>query len=133
MMARPNLQAVQTARGVLTSLSDSGRKPVSVLIGSDAAHFNIETFRLAQQMEYPKLNSTQVGTLVYDFVNGRSLQQSLDRMDKSDYVLFQIDPRGAPAFTNHFLKEYLEYATKIGKKIDADPSSATEIFQIMHR
>jgi hypothetical protein len=131
MIARPDLSEVQTAQKILINLSNATTAPVSVLVGSEGQYFNINTVQLAQQMEYPKLKSMQVSTIVYDFVSGVALQESMRSIDRADYVMF-LNPQGANDWSTHFLKDYRDRAAQIGERIDVDSSHGVEIYRIRH-
>ena len=136
MMMRPDMHMVQKARMILTQLTDKDNRPVSVLMATDVADFNSETLQLARQMETPKLQSIEIGMLGYDDVSGKTLAQSLARIDAADYILFKTNPKDSPdwanpSWSNRFVPEFREHCAKVGKKIDADPADEVEVYHIL--
>lgn len=99
MTGRPDLTHVRTAETALRSLPPS--QPLNVMLASDDSAFNIETFKLAQQLAFPALAALRIGTVVYDPAAGRSVEESIKTLEAADVVIMLRTPvREAPEWTN---------------------------------
>ena len=86
-----------------------GDRPIRVLLASDEPSFNIETMILGRELHFVRLSRLSLGTVVYDAIHGRTLEQSIARLRAADVVVIRDPPEpGAPEWANRFLPRFLE-------------------------
>jgi hypothetical protein len=103
-------------------------RPVRVLTATDTGDFNIESVLLAYQLDRRRFPAgLLIDTLVYDGVNGRTLDQSMARLRSADIILFRypLDPKTAALWSNEHHEAFLRVAQAEGRElavIGPDPS-----------
>ncbi|CAK0760509.1 conserved membrane hypothetical protein [Gammaproteobacteria bacterium] len=105
MVVRPDLRFVQEAQTALSVLPTD--HPLKVLLASDDSVINIETLRLAQQLDFPRFKNLLIDTVVYDEALGHSTEEILTRLSEADVVILlrSVPVREAPDWTNQVAKE----------------------------
>ncbi len=131
MVGKPKITPVRRAGELLRTLYQG--QPIMVIIATDGPDFNIETFQLARQLGGDSLRPIILGTLVYDAINKRSLEQGLRSIDAADYVLFL--KQGSPpapdwAWSRVYARDYRAYCEKVGILLDANISPDMDVFKI---
>jgi hypothetical protein len=99
-----------TARALtaLDWVEQSGGK--SLTLASDDAYFNVETLILAREIRHVRYRAFSVGTVVYDIVAGRSVDQSLATLRQSDAAALHYPPNGsAPEWANRSVDNLLAF------------------------
>jgi len=129
MVARPEIAPVRRAGELLRTLYQG--HPIWVVIATDGPQFNIETLQLARQLGGNSLRPVSVGTLVYDAINKRSLDQGLRSIDAVEYVLF-LKPGSPPVpdWSRVYARDYRAYCEKVGILMDANISPDVDVFKI---
>ena len=131
MAGKPETAPVRRAGELLRTLYQG--QPIWVVIATDGPQFNIETLQLARQLGGDSLRPENVGTLVYDAINERTLDQGLRSIDASDYVLF-LKPGSPPAsdwaWSRVYARDYRAYCEKVGILMDAKISPDVDVFKI---
>ncbi len=125
MLSRPDMTYIRYAGSILDQVARPGRR---ILLATESPFLNIETFLLAREIRSPRLKSLNIDTLVYDSIRGRSVNDSLHRMNGADFLLFHKPPLSTePSWANEHAKEFAEYASRIADETDAP----TEYMRVM--
>lgn len=104
---RQDLAAVMEADALLATLP--GDRPLRVVLASDEPTFNIETMSLGRELHFDRLSRISLGTVVYDVIHGRTLDQSIARLRAADVVIIRDPPQpGAPEWANRSLPRLIE-------------------------
>jgi|GEM_PF-6689398 len=105
MVVRPDLRFVRDAQTALSILPTD--RSLKVLLASDDSVINIETLRLAQQLDFPRFKNFSIDTVVYDEALGHSKEEILTRLSEADVVILlrSVPVREAPDWTNQMAKE----------------------------
>lgn len=121
MVARFDITPLRQTSALLHSLITNG--PVRLVIASDPPFFNINTLQLAQRLDYGKLRGIDLGSVVYDKAEGRSLDYSTEQLLSAQFVVISDpDPENrGPEFTNSLLPRYLEIAQRCGRRVENHP------------
>jgi hypothetical protein len=113
-----DLSGVQLSLNVLRTIPTD--RAARILTASDSSDFNVESMLLAYELDRRRFPAgLSIDTLVYDGVNGRTLEQSLARLRAADVVLFRIplDPAMAASWPNARYEEFLQVTNAEGRKI----------------
>ena len=113
-----DLSSIELSRSVLRTIPAD--QSASVMTATDSPDFNIESLLLAYELDRRRFPARLfIDTLVYDGVNGRTLEQSLARLRGADVVLFRIplDPAMAAYWPNARYEEFLQIAEAEGREI----------------
>ncbi len=93
-------------------------RPVTVLVASDEAGLNVETLRLARQLDLPAYRAITVDTVVYDVVVGLTVDDSIQRLLHADYVVLRDPVDGtAPEWATRFLPQFKAAVEANGKLV----------------
>jgi hypothetical protein len=129
MLARPDLTYVRYAGAVLDRIAHPGTRIVLV---TDDPFLNIETFLLAKEIRGQSLHDTDIDTLVYDSIQGRSLDSSYHRMDSFDYILYRKPPLSTdPVWANQYADAFYQHALGIADPVDV-PSEFMLVLKVRH-
>jgi hypothetical protein len=130
MAARPELEPTRQVRDLL--LRATGGQMATVMLATDDAEYNIETLFLAKNLAGKALRSLSVDTLVYDELQGRTLEASLDRIRNSDYVLFvRSEVPAGLEWTRTRAPQFRSYVEKVGVPVSGLSSRAFDVFRII--
>ena len=113
-----DLSSIELSRKVLRTIP--GDRSTTVLTATDSPDFNIESVLLAYELDRGRFPAgLGIDTLVYDRVNGRTLEQSLARLRTADVILFRIplDHTMAAYWPNASYNEFLRVAQTEGREI----------------
>jgi len=112
-----DLSGVQLSLNVLRTFpTDRGTQ---ILTATDSSDFNVESMILAYELDRRRFPAgLSIDTLVYDGVNGQTLEQSLARLRAAHVLLFQIplDPTAAASWPNARYEEFLQIAHAEGRE-----------------
>lgn len=129
MVGRPVIAPIQRSGKLLRTLSEG--RSTTVMIATDGPLFNIESLQLARQTGANDLRPVFLDTLVYDEVNGRSLEEGLRRIDNADYVLFlRAKHQAGPDWSRTRAKDYRAHCEKVGLLLSAETSPDFDVFRI---
>ena len=99
-------------------------RPASVALTTDDPEFNVETMLLAQQLDWSHRSKLIVFTVVYNIVNDRTPEKSLETLAKTDIVLSRYPAApGAPEWTNRFAPAFDEALRTSGRQVEVQPGS----------
>lgn len=106
MLGRFDFSAVAHAARVLDLLPRD--RPITVFIGTDEGTFNVETLTLAKRLGGAAHANKTTDTVVYDIVHNRTVNDSVERLRKADYVIMRVPlSNAAPEWTNRYHQQFL--------------------------
>lgn len=126
-IGRLDLRYVREADAVLSALPPSGK----LLLGTDDGRLNVETFLLARELAHGRLGTVAVDTLVYDPLHGLSLEASLARLRRADYVALKRPPLETdPPWANRNAERYRVDALARGALVEVPGSSMMDLVRL---
>lgn len=134
MIRRPELDPIRQVGDLLTTFShdNEGKDAhIRVVIATDGPAFNIDTFLLAKQVGWDNLKRIDVDTLVYDAINGRTVEDGFKRIDTANYVLF-LRPGITPGagWSRIHASSYRQYCEKVAMLQDSNLSAYFDVFKV---
>lgn len=120
---RMDVRPVSDALATLEFVQSEGAK--TVIIATDTAHFNIETFLLAKKMRTKQMRQISLDTVVYDVTRGRTPEYSIDRMRKADAVIFLPVDDSSPEWANRFAEKFREAMIAPPRRVKRVPGKET--------
>lgn len=113
-----DLSGVQLSLSLLRTIPTD--QAARIVTATDSSDFNVESMLLAYELDRRRFRfGLSIDTLVYDGVNGQTLEQSLTRLRAADVVAFRIplDPAMAASWSNARYEEFLRVATTEGREV----------------
>ena len=129
MRWRADVRPAQVARELLEECR--ARRLTKLMLASDSAGWNIETFLMAREMMGGYHSGIEVHTVVYGLVNGSRLEDDLAQLADSDAVLIQAAPAPDAAAITQRVDAYKRYVMAHGERMEwQGGSGGFEVFRM---